>query len=218
MNKQTMTDEQIKAALSKLPIEELREIAQTCLQRGELWLPRVEARHGGATWYWIDREETCGTRYGAFESEQAALIDAIVQKGIDEEYSLEDPEVDHSIVTGVDLCIEASAGKTKAGRVEDMAWHLRQMWSILTPAQKLLYMGNARVQEAIGREDQEEAFDQLVIEQRNVIFETGRASPLMERFIAEFPGLAFQDREVDGGDVVDFINDLVSATYPFRFQ
>jgi hypothetical protein len=218
MKKQTMTDEQIKAALSKLPIEELREIAQTRLQRGELWLPRVEARHGGATWYWIDREETCGTRYGTFESEQRALIDAIEQKGLDEEYSLEDTEVDHSIVTGVELCIEAVADKPKARRVDDMAWHLRQMWSILTPAQKLLYMGNARVQETIGREDQERAFDQLVIEQRNVIFETGGASPLMEKFIAEFPGLAFQGREVDGSDVVDFVNDLVSATYPFEFK
>lgn len=218
MNKQTMTDEQLRAALKKLPIEELREIALTCLQRGELWLPRVEAKLGGATWYWVDRGETCGTRYGTFESEQAALIDAIVEKGLDEEYSLEDTEVDPSLATGVELCIAAAAGKPNTSPVDDLVWHVRQMWSILTPAQKLLYMGNARVRETIGEADQEKAFSQLVIEQRNVVFETGHASPVMEQLIAEFPGFAFHEQEVDGSDVVDFVNDLVSTTYPFRFE
>jgi len=67
-----------------LSIDDLREVCVTGLTRGELWLPCVRAEAVDGRYFWRDVEDHMPEKHGPFESERAALLDAIDVEGVED--------------------------------------------------------------------------------------------------------------------------------------
>lgn len=74
--------------LEKASTEALRDICECGLKAGKIWRPRVVAvSHEHVGWTWRDLRETApADQDGVFNSERAALLDAINHYGIDPDY------------------------------------------------------------------------------------------------------------------------------------
>ncbi|MBN3760901.1 hypothetical protein [Burkholderia sp. Ac-20365] len=114
---------------------------------------------------------------------------------------------------GLDLIIDAA--KADFRPEEQFTTHLRRLWTLLTPAQRLMYLGCADVATALEAIDEGDRyateFDALAAEAQNTTF-AGAAS-LLDEIICRHPGFA-NDGEVNGGDLVEFISERIAAAYP----
>lgn len=195
--------------LALLPRPILNEIASEWLQRGELWLPQVVAVGRSDGWYWKDTEDEKPTWHGPFDTERVALLNAIETHGLQKSFALGNVMA----VTGLELCIKSASEQSPGDQLEDLLQLLRELWCALTPAQKLVYMARPDVQQKIGQQERDDAFDQLVAEQRDVMDKSEARTSLLERLILEFPGLVSAGQSVNGDDLVGFLRDEVSSTY-----
>lgn len=117
---------------------------------------------------------------------------------------------------GVDLLLQAANKQSDtAEQIGDLAQFLRLMWAELSPGQRLAFMATAEVRDMVEGNlpniDYDEAFEQLVGTQLKALRPAARASNRNSRFdafselVVNFPGLLTDD-DVDGGDVVDWLN------------
>lgn len=123
--------------------------------------------------------------------------------------------IPHKPLIGVELVIDAARQHGEDSEpdheVGDLQDALRSMWGILTPGQKLVFMGLDETRERCidnlghlpGFHDDlfEEKFDELADELAGESVEPG---DLHSELMLAFPGFA-SDTEVDGGDLVEWV-------------
>lgn len=123
--------------------------------------------------------------------------------------------------TGLELCI-AAANADPSTTGAQLEAHLRRLWTVMSPAQRLLFMADPTMPEtlAVRGEDSfdkwEAEFERLVEECNEAVSaKPASATPFIERVICEFPGFVADALgfETDGAELVDFVQREVKAQF-----
>ena len=125
-------------------------------------------------------------------------------------------------ITGIELVIDTAQKRGENSdpghEVEDLQDALREMWQLLSPGQKLLFMGSASLIDRItaeietdGAVDPGDLLDmlneRLLLQLRASV--SGSAD-LYSAILLQFPGFAF-DTDVTGSDLVDWLAERFEA-------
>ncbi|WP_321935490.1 hypothetical protein [Paraburkholderia sp. J8-2] len=195
--------------LSALSIEELRDIAGNGLQSGDIWTPSlVVCQRPEGDWCYWDRRENCPSKRDGFKTEGEALTVGIVDKGVTQEFIAEYGLLDlpeNFLLNVIDRASQGSLDK----RVEMLEQQITWMWKMLSPGQKLIHFGSEAITEHVDSDVYDEGRDQLLASQEHAI-ENGARASLLDRLVLRFPGLAGLSEDVNGGDLVGFLNQVIA--------
>lgn len=122
-------------------------------------------------------------------------------------------------LTGIELCI-AAANIDETTSQTVLADHLRRLWSMLTPGQKLVYMGYHDVVVALEEalpDGGQESFDRLASEMRDEARKANNPGDFLDRVILKYPEFAI-DAPVDGSELIGFVGQEITDRYQKGFD